>query len=43
MIEQIEISSLDLRYENYRLKSRIAEKALLASIIEHGVRDSRRN
>ena len=39
MIEQIEISSLDLRYENYRLKSRIAEKALLASIIEHGVRD----
>jgi hypothetical protein len=39
MIEQIEISSLDLRYEGYRLKSRIAEKALLASIIEHGVRD----
>lgn len=39
MIEQIEISSLDLRYENYRLKSRRYEKALLASIIEHGIRD----
>jgi hypothetical protein len=40
MIEQIEISSLDLRYEGYRLKSRIAEKALLASIIDHGIHDS---
>jgi len=30
---------LDLRYEGYRLKSRIAEKALLASIIDHGIRD----
>ena len=39
MVEQIEISSLDLRYEGYRLKSRTSEKALLASIIEHGVRD----
>ncbi len=39
MIEQIEISSLDLRYEGYRLKSRQAEKALLASIIEHGIYD----
>lgn len=39
MIEQIEISSLDLRYENFRLKSKLSEKALLASIIEHGVRD----
>jgi KorB domain len=40
MIEQIEISSLDLRYEGYRLKCRIAEKALLASIIDHGIHDS---
>ena len=39
MIKQIEISSLDLRYEGYRLKSKIAEKILLASIIEHGIRD----
>lgn len=39
MIEQIETSSLDLRYEDYRLKSRPTEKALLSSIIEHGIRD----
>jgi len=39
MIEQIEISSLDLRYEDYRLKSKLVEKALLATIIEHGIRD----
>lgn len=39
MIEQIEISSLDLRYETFRLKSRQIEKALLASIIDHGIRD----
>ena len=39
MIEQIETSSLDLRYEGYRLKSRRDEKALLSSIIEHGIRD----
>ena len=39
MIEQIETSSLDLRYEDYRLKSGRAEKALLSSIIEHGIRD----
>lgn len=39
MIEQIEISSLDLRYENYRLKSKLFEKTLLSSIIENGIRD----
>ena len=39
MIEQIETSSLDLRYEGYRLKSGRVEKALLSSIIEHGIRD----
>ncbi len=37
MIEQIEISSLDLR--GYRLKSGQAEKAFLVSIIEHGIYD----
>jgi hypothetical protein len=37
--EEIEISSLDLRYESYRLKSRATEKALLASIAENGIRD----
>lgn len=39
MVEQIEISSLDLRYEGYRLKSGGTEKRLLASIIEHGIRE----
>ncbi|MBW1692299.1 MAG: chromosome partitioning protein ParB [Deltaproteobacteria bacterium] len=39
MAEQIEISSLDLRYEGYRLKSPGAEKTLLASILENGIRD----
>jgi len=40
MIEQIEITSLDLRYEKFRLKSKQTEKALLASIIDHGIHDS---
>lgn len=39
MIEQIEIESLDLRYETYRLKSLSAEKILLTSILENGIRD----
>lgn len=39
MIEQIEISSLDLRYESYRMKSPGAEKAMLGSISENGIRD----
>jgi len=37
--DQIEISSLDLRYEGFRMKSPAAEKALLVSIIEKGIRD----
>lgn len=39
MVEEIELSSVDLRYESYRMKSRGTEKALLASILEHGIRD----
>jgi len=39
MIEQVEISSLDLRYESYRMKSPGAEKAMLCSISENGIRD----
>lgn len=39
MIEQVEISSFDLRYESYRLKNPRAEKLLLASIAEHDIRD----
>ena len=39
MVEMIEIISLDLRYEKLRLKSKKAEQALLASIIENGIQD----
>lgn len=39
MIEQIEISNFDLRYESYRMKSKWAEKTLLTSILEYGIRD----
>ena len=39
MVEQVEISSFDLRYESYRLKNPRAEKLLLASIAEHDIRD----
>jgi len=38
-IKQVEISSFDLRYERCRLKSNITEKALLSSILDHGIRD----
>lgn len=39
MIEQIEISNLDMRYETFRLKSKKIESALLTSIIEHGIQE----
>jgi len=39
MAEKVEISSFDLRYESYRMKSQGAEKALLGSILENGIRD----
>ncbi len=39
MAEQVEISSFDLRYENFRMKSPGAEKALLMSIMEKGICD----
>ena len=32
MVEEVEISSFDLRYESYRMKSPTADKALLTSI-----------
>jgi len=38
-MEEIELSSLDLRYENYRLKSPLAEKSLLVSLSASGIRD----
>ncbi len=38
-MEHIELSSLDLRYENCRIKSRGYEKILMGSIAEQGIRD----
>lgn len=39
MIEQVEISSFDLRYQGCRLRCPGADNALLLSIIENGIRD----
>ena len=39
MVDQVEISSFDLRYEGYRIRSAGAEKALLLSISAQGIRD----
>jgi hypothetical protein len=39
MVEQVEISSLDLRYQGCRMRSPGAEKALLSSILDKGIRD----
>ncbi len=39
MVEQIEMSHLDLRYESFRLKSRNVENTLLASIIHNGIQE----
>lgn len=37
MLNEVEISSIDLRYESYRLKNPAREKALLVSIMEQGI------
>lgn len=39
MALQVEITSLDLRFEGCRLKHQSAERGLLASILENGIRD----
>jgi hypothetical protein len=39
MIEQVEITSLDKRYEGCRIRSAGAEKSLLLSISAHGIRE----
>lgn len=39
MAEQVELSSFDLRYEDYRLRNPVFEKSLLASILQYGVRE----
>jgi predicted transcriptional regulator len=40
MKREVEIASLDLRYEEHRMKDRSAEKRLLNSILEQGIRDA---
>jgi hypothetical protein len=40
MIENIEISTIDLRYEGYRMQNKGREKALLCSIMENGIREA---
>jgi len=37
MSESVELSSLDLRYEGYRLRDDAREARLLASIAERGI------
>jgi hypothetical protein len=39
MVEQVEITSFDLRYQGCRMRCPGAEKALLLSILEKGIRD----
>jgi hypothetical protein len=39
MIRQVEISSFDLRFADYRLRNQAGERILLASISEKGVRE----
>jgi hypothetical protein len=39
MVRQVELSSLDLRYESYRLKNPGVEKVLLASILLNGLKE----
>ncbi len=39
MTEQVEMSCIDLRFEEYRLKNKAAERTLLASIAEKGILD----
>ncbi len=39
MIDEVEISSFDLRYESYRVRHPRTEKSLLASICEEGIRE----
>lgn len=39
MLQNVEISSINLRYQNYRMKHEGVERTLLASISEQGIRD----
>jgi hypothetical protein len=39
MVAEVEVTSFDLRYEGCRIGNKAAEKALLSSILEYGIRD----
>ena len=39
MVQNVEINSFDLRYENYRLRNAGSEQALLCSISDYGLRE----
>lgn len=39
MVQEVEVNSFDLRYESYRMRHEGAEKALLCSISECGIRE----
>lgn len=39
MVQNIEISDLDLRYESYRMRHEGSEKDLLCSILEYGIQE----
>lgn len=39
MTHEAEISTIDLRYENYRMRDRTAERRLLSSIMERGIEE----
>ena len=39
MIRDVEVNSFDLRYESYRLRHEGAERALLCSISDYGIRE----
>jgi hypothetical protein len=38
-MNSVELSELDLRYENYRIKNKTIEKRLMHSILEQGILD----
>lgn len=38
-MNEVEITNLDLRYEKYRMKSSTADKILITSILNNGIRD----
>jgi predicted transcriptional regulator len=39
MLHEVEVSTLDLRYESYRMRSSAAERRLLSSIAERGIEE----